>query len=326
MSTGESKATLQRYSEAIFNKLNLDIVAEFVATTLVASSLWRFASDRGASLTRPINYRSSNLSPDQVRWPPILCYHAIARVEDDPNNICVSPEQFEAQMLYLKRRNLRGVSVRELLRAIETGNTRGLVGITFDDAYENFLQTALPVLERFGFSSTVFAPRGTLGGENSWDSRPRMKLLGADGLREVSKRGMEVGSHSISHIKLPGLEPELLKREISGSRQILSEMLGEKVEGFCYPYGHWDDRALQAVQVAGYNYACSLLGGKPRGVYDMPRIPVFERDKAFMLQLKLWAFSQYVKIIYSPYAKMVYALIRLAPIRKRALKFWYHYR
>jgi hypothetical protein len=38
------------------------------------------------------------------RLPGILTYHAIARVAEDPNRICVSPRRFEAQMGHLKRR------------------------------------------------------------------------------------------------------------------------------------------------------------------------------------------------------------------------------
>jgi peptidoglycan/xylan/chitin deacetylase (PgdA/CDA1 family) len=81
-----------------------------------------------------------------TRWPRILGYHSISRLEDDPNMMCTSPERFESQMLYLKRRNLRGVSVRELLRAWSTGSAKGLVGLTFDDGYEDFLHVALPVV------------------------------------------------------------------------------------------------------------------------------------------------------------------------------------
>src|SRR5215212_6293651 len=102
----------------------------------------------------------TEISSNLVHWPPILCYHAIAQVTDDPHNICVSPEQFEAQMLYLKRRNLRGVPVRKLLDAMNKGKARGLVGLTFDDAYENFSHNALPVLERLNFSCTVFVCSG----------------------------------------------------------------------------------------------------------------------------------------------------------------------
>ena len=68
------------------------------------------------------------------RWPPDSCTMlSSADPAGDPNMLCTSPERFEAQMLYLKQRNLRGVSVRELLFAMRTGDARRLVGLTFDD-------------------------------------------------------------------------------------------------------------------------------------------------------------------------------------------------
>src|SRR5215216_4864202 len=137
-----------------------------------------------------------------MRWPPILMYHAVAQVMHDPNHICVSPKQFEAQMIYLKRRNLQGVSVQEAIHAMKAGNASRLVGLTFDDGYENFLQAALPVLKRLGFTATVFVIVGVLKEESSVDWKPRMRFLDVDGIREVTKRGMEIGSHSMSHTSL----------------------------------------------------------------------------------------------------------------------------
>lgn len=218
---------------------------------------------------------------------PILMYHAIAAAEKDPNALCVSPQRFEAQMAYLKQRNLRGVSVRELRRAAATRGTRGLVGLTFDDGYDNFLQEAVPVLESAGFSATVYVVGGMLGAENSWDPIPRMKLLGADGVREVSARGMEVGSHSMSHARLHGLGLEALELEVGESRRVLSEVTGETVEGFCYPYGSLDSRAIEAVRKAGYSYACAYKERVTRDDYDLPRAFVGERDGALRLAVKL---------------------------------------
>src|SRR5918999_3800 len=145
-----------------------------------------------------------------TRWPPILMYHAVARHPYDPNNVCVSPGRFKAQMLYLKRRGLRGVSVDELTRAIGRGEAESLVGLTFDDGYENFLHAALPVLKACGFNATVFVLGGMLGEKNLWDKAPRMRLLDADGVREVAARGVEIGTHGMSHVRLPGLDPESL--------------------------------------------------------------------------------------------------------------------
>src|SRR5829696_8401847 len=167
-------------------------------------------------------------------------YHSISQPEGDHDPLCTSPERFEAQMLYLKRHNLRGVSMRELYLALNAGEAKGLVGVTFDDGYEDFLGAAVPRLEKLGFSATVFVVAGMLGKENTWEHgggpRPQLRLLGADGVREALERGMEIGSHSVTHLRLSGLDSGTLIDEVSNSRQMLSEIVNAPVEGFSYPY------------------------------------------------------------------------------------------
>jgi peptidoglycan/xylan/chitin deacetylase (PgdA/CDA1 family) len=228
------------------------------------------------------------------RWPRILMYHSICRLADDPNALCTSPERFQAQMRYLKLRRLRGVSLRELLRAANSGTAKRLVGLTFDDGFEDFLHSALPTLERFGFSATLFV-LGSMPSENHWkhyhEPKPRLKLLGAEGIREVAARGIEVGSHGMSHVWLSGLEPDLLEEEVSGSRQALGELLGEAIDGFCYPYGSIDRAAVRAVRRARYAYACSIMERIEHNLYDLPRIPATQRDNLLRFAVKLEAFS-----------------------------------
>lgn len=232
----------------------------------------------------------------RARWPRILMYHSISRLEDDPNLLCTSPALFESQLLYLKQHNLRGVTVRELCRARSTGEDKGLIGLTFDDAYEDFLHTAVPIMENFGYSATVFVVAG-MPGENDWEHaftpRPRLKLLDAEGVREVSERGMEIGSHSMTHARLSDAKPGLLEREVDDSRRALSEILGRVVEGFCYPYGSLDSAAVQAARRAGYAYACGWNTPVERSAYDLPRIPISERDDLPRFAAKLRVYSQY---------------------------------
>lgn len=222
-----------------------------------------------------------------------MMYHAITRVPDDPNNICVSPERFETQMLHLRRHRLRGVSIKELVRAVRQGDARGLVGLTFDDGYEDLLRNAVPVLERLGFTATAFVLGEMLGGENSWDRGSRLKLLGVESVREAEERGVEVGSHGMAHVELSNLSSEQLEHEVHASRQTLSEVLGHAVEGFCYPYGSLDGNAVEAVRRAGYGYACAYKGRDLGGLYSIPRTYVGERDKALKLALKLRANAYY---------------------------------
>jgi peptidoglycan/xylan/chitin deacetylase (PgdA/CDA1 family) len=231
------------------------------------------------------------------RWHRILLYHSIGRPTEDPTKQFTSPERFQEHMSYLKRRGLRGVSVRELHQAAVAGDVKGLVGITFDDAYEDFLQVAVPALEDLGFSATVFAVGGKLGRENDWEHdytpRPRLKLLEAEDLREISRRGMEVGAHGTSHVKLAGLGPEQLEEEVKGTRGLLSEVLGEEVEGFSYPYGSFDTAALEAVRRAGYTYACAAPLRVDWNQYALPRIPVADNDHLLRFAAKVSMYRQY---------------------------------
>jgi peptidoglycan/xylan/chitin deacetylase (PgdA/CDA1 family) len=208
-------------------------------------------------------------------------------------------------MRLLKRRGLRGVSVRELLQAGDTRRANGLVGLTFDDGYDNFLYHALPILERYGFTATVFVVSGMLGAENTWDEQPRMRLLGVEGIREVAKRGMDIGSHGMRHIRLSGLPAEQLEKEIVESRRVLGEILDKAVEGFCYPYGSVDDAAVQSARQAGYTYACATWTRVESSLYDLPRPPVWEIDGPLMLAAKLNAFPLYFESASLPIQKIV---------------------
>ena len=49
---------------------------------------------------------------------------------------------------------------------MNTGDARGLVGLTFDDGHEDFLSCP-STLETLGFSATLFVVAGMLGEENT---------------------------------------------------------------------------------------------------------------------------------------------------------------
>jgi peptidoglycan/xylan/chitin deacetylase (PgdA/CDA1 family) len=86
------------------------------------------------------------------------------------------------------------------------------------------------------------------------------------------------------------------RSEVTDSRHILSEVLGETVKGFCYPYGSLDEVAVQAVRQAGYAYACGWKTRVERDAYDLPRIPVSEKDSLLRFATKLEVYSPYSKI------------------------------
>ncbi|MEU4796311.1 polysaccharide deacetylase family protein [Streptomyces sp. NPDC023327] len=225
--------------------------------------------------------------PRTAAW--IAMYHSVADPTDDPYRVTVSPDRLAAQLRWLRRRGLRGVSMRHLLDACARGQEENLVGLTFDDGYQDFVDQALPLLRRHDCSATLFVLPGRLDGDNAWDPLgPRKPLLGADGIRHAAESGVEIASHGLTHVDLTTADDEVLRREVAGSRAALTGLTGTEVRGFCYPYGHVDQRVIAAVRDAGYRYACAISPGPLAGVLALPRVHIGQQDTAARLRLKLW--------------------------------------
>jgi peptidoglycan/xylan/chitin deacetylase (PgdA/CDA1 family) len=218
--------------------------------------------------------------------PWILMYHTVADPTDDPYGIAVAPDRLELQLRWLRARGLRGVGVADLLRARTAGDGAGLVGLTFDDGYADFVETALPILARYDCTATVFVLPGRLGGTNEWDAEgPRRALLTGRQIRAAAEAGTEIASHGLVHHRLPSCPDDVLLEETVRSRELLCELTGTAPAGFCYPYGTFDRRAADAVRRAGYSYACAIAPGAEAGPYALPRTHISQADRG----ARLWA-------------------------------------
>ncbi|MFJ6623232.1 polysaccharide deacetylase family protein [Kitasatospora sp. NPDC091335] len=215
-------------------------------------------------------------------------YHSVATATEDPYLITVDPARFRRQLRWLSARGLRGVSVGALMRAHRDGTAAGLVGLSFDDGYRDFVEEAMPALAEYDFTATVYVVADRLGGYNDWDRQgPRKPLMTARQVREAAAAGAEIGSHGLTHRRLAGLDAPDLTAQVTDSRHVLEDLTGEAVEGFCYPYGSLDAAAVEAVAQAGYGYGCAVSPGAHSGVYALPRCYVGDRDGPLHLTAKL---------------------------------------
>src|SRR5438552_3158168 len=156
----------------------------------------------------------STKSVELATMPLVLMYHSVAPYDEDPHEVTMTPQRFERHMRWLRSRGLRGVSMAELLSARAEGRGRGLVGLTFDDGYQDFVTYALRVLRQYGFTATVFVLAGRLGGRNAWDAPgPYRALLTADQVCQAAQSGMEIASHGLDHVSLPEADDALLSAE-----------------------------------------------------------------------------------------------------------------
>jgi peptidoglycan/xylan/chitin deacetylase (PgdA/CDA1 family) len=228
------------------------------------------------------------MDSERARMPLVLMYHSVEPYVADPFHITVHPRRFDRQLGWLRRRGLRGVALRELLAARQAGSAAGLVGLTFDDGYVDFVTEVLPALVRHRFTATVFVVAGALGGHNTWDAPgPCKALMTAGDIRRAADAGMEIGSHSRTHVRLPEVDAATLGEEVALSREELVELAGEPVSGFCYPYGAVGEREVAAVRAAGYDYACAVTPSRLDSRHALPRAYIGDRDNAVRLLAKL---------------------------------------
>lgn len=87
----------------------------------------------------------------------VLClyYHRVNDLRNDVNSLCVTPEKFRNQMIYLKN-NYNIVEFKA-----DWNRCRGKnICITFDDGYLDNLEIALPILEELKIPATFFISSG----------------------------------------------------------------------------------------------------------------------------------------------------------------------
>ena len=214
--------------------------------------------------------------------------------------LVVTPSTFARHMAALAAVGYQGKSMGDLVPYL-TGEKRGKVfGITFDDGYENNLRCALPVLQRYGFTSTCYVVANQIGKSNSWDLErgvAQVPLMSVSQLQEWIAGGQEVGSHTLNHANLSGLQEAEQQVEIAQSKVQLENTIRQRggVQHFCYPYGGLDSSAVNAVRAAGYLTATTTARGRAvQGVSDnllLPRVLV-SRTTTWM-QLLLKCLSQY---------------------------------
>ena len=229
---------------------------------------------------------------------PILMYH---QVDAEPpkgspmRGLVVAPATFARHMAALNALGYQGKSMGDLLPYLK-GQKRGKVfGITFDDGYENNLRCALPVLKRFGFTSTCYIVANQVGKTNGWDKERgvlQVPLMNAQELQAWIDAGQEVGSHTVNHANLETLNEAEQATEIIQSKMQLEALVDQPggVQHFCYPYGRLNKTAVQSVKQAGYLTATTTVRGRAvQGQSDdllLPRVLVSRTTSWMQLLLK----------------------------------------
>lgn len=201
---------------------------------------------------------------------PILTYHSI---DDSGSIVSTAPQVFRRQIRHLAEAGYRAITLGEFAEMQHLSGTvaDNLVVLTFDDGFRNFYTDAYPTLAEHNFKATVFLVTDRCGGHNDWAGNPRdlprSELLGWDEIRELSKAGIEFGSHTRTHADLTRLKSKEVRDEMLDSAQKIGDKLGRTVSTFAYPYGRMNAESRR-IAFDRFAASCSTKLGKVGSRFD----------------------------------------------------------
>lgn len=247
-----------------------------------------------------LTYQAMRLTNGHAAGLRILTYHRVTDAHPG-DRLCVPVQRFEEQMRWLHDRGYRTISLAQAVDrlqgmrnaegalssmdygrwTVDSGVRRAVV-LTFDDGYEDNFRYAAPAMERYGFTGIFFVPSGFIeqradvltcrrpdepaqalrhSGTQAPGHESEDRPMTYEQLRELLRRGHEVGGHSATHRRLARLQTVELFWEVRGCKETLEQFLQRPVDFFCYPSGDYNALVKRAVQSSGYRGACTVEPG-----------------------------------------------------------------
>lgn len=231
------------------------------------------------------NGKTSNSQPSVV---PVIQYHMIdlpspsSRVRGG-----FTPQQrFAKQMGHLIARGYKFLTASELIEHyLQNGRfpPRGIT-VTFDDGCRDNFTNAFPVLRELGIKATMFivpSAMGQISGITLPEGEPPRPHLSRDEILEMSKIGIEFGSHTMNHRLLNEIPMADVKYEVESSKRVLEDLLQTACKTFAYPAGYYNAEVARVVESAGHICAFSTVYGPTDRIdlFAMNRMEILRRDR-----------------------------------------------
>src|SRR5438034_2238380 len=234
----------------------------------------------GATAAPPVAPSPKITKPvvDQTAQTIIFCYHLLVDKVRYPGTE-ITPAAFEAQMKELKDRGITVISMQDLL-AWKRGEKKIpplCAIITFDYGYKSQYEVAWPIMKKYGYPFTMFiytegVRGGSLGGGGAitWEQLADMRDNGVDieahaathqDLREGHTITLASPGGKKTRTKLTGAQYEQwMQNEVVGSKQLLEQRLGIKVNCFAVPFGNYNEHVKEIARNAGYEAMFTVYG------------------------------------------------------------------
>jgi peptidoglycan/xylan/chitin deacetylase (PgdA/CDA1 family) len=211
-----------------------------------------------AAATTPTPTPRSRVTVTPTRTPvplpasarvPILMYHYVstpaATADRLRRDLSVTPENFEAQLKYLKDNGFTSIRLYDLHAHLAEGRPlpEKPVVLTFDDGHIDHYVTVFPLLRKYDMTATFFvvADFATF----SYTNPDYMNWAHA---KEMARAGMDIESHGRSHRDVRRDDFYFLVWEIDSTNKLIEANTGHKPRFFSYPAGRYSAATLRMLR------------------------------------------------------------------------------
>lgn len=229
---------------------------------------------------------------------PVMMYHKV--LPGNPDGLTVTTDQLDLQLMYLKEKGYQTIGFKTLKALLKENAPlpKKAVILTFDDAYVNFREHALPLLKKHKFTATVFVPVAFIGKTNIWDQGHDAIMTPEDLKHLAFNEDIEIGLHSFLHRSYGELDLTDMEEDLNNCKQTLEFHGIPFVRVLAYPYGGYPKkdpelkgRMISLFQQTGLDFAVrignSINTWPVRHPYEIKRIDIKGTDRFFIFRTKL---------------------------------------
>ena len=186
---------------------------------------------------------------------PILCYHQLRewRISDSrvAKDYIVPPGKFASQLKLLADSGYQTILPDQLVRYLKTGT--GLpekpVMLTYDDTDLTHFEVAAAEMKKYNFKGVFFIMTVSIG---------RPGYMSSEQIKQLSSEGHIIGCHTWDHHNVKKYKPEDWKLQVEKPIRQLQAITGSPVKYFAFPFGLWNEEAIDPLKQYGFTAAFQL--------------------------------------------------------------------
>jgi peptidoglycan/xylan/chitin deacetylase (PgdA/CDA1 family) len=276
-------------------------LASAPSDSLISILKGKFASSQVNQ--RIINiYQRAIFKRKHPQWLPILMYHKIPINNlESRHRIFVTQENFEKHLKFFKAKGFETLHFSEIFDYIFRQNSEHLTNnkpfpkkpllLTFDDGYQDNLENAQPLLQKYQMKAHIYLLANTEIRENTWDQldeKTPSLLMSPEQRKKLDLAVWEIGSHGLNHPRLPEATEKVLEQELRESKKRLETEFGKEVFSFAYPFG-LKNKKIETATRDVYQFAVNTDQGGLHlsdNLFSLFRVNVFPEDGPWQLRKK----------------------------------------